>query len=466
MPHPPPPPAPAPGRSTRSRAWRLLALSLACPVLAAGASAPAHEAGAASVGPLPARIETAAAALAPPALRYRAALAHSLRPLVGPGRDGHARARVRLSRRGGWGEGGGWREEAGSAALVPPDRSPGTADRGQGGDRAAAASVAGAAGLEAAESASPSTPVGEEGPPRPAGPQAEAAGNPSVGVAAPAALPTPSPSPPPPPPHRPAFAACVGIMSRPVTPRRDVVRATWLPDVAALEAVGLYARFVVGRPTEKDGDAAAIEAALAAEGAAHGDLLRVPSPETYDSLLLKVLAFLRVATATVDAAFYIKTDDDVFARPDRLPAAAAQWAADGAGYVGCMFLGGDMIPYRGDVYYEPHGPLFAGRRYFGYMSGGFYALSAGAAATLGARPAADMRLMGCGDDCSVGLQMLALPVRVVEDWRVCTYGCQATSISAWREKEREREGVRWGARSPWISHLLPLLSPHSLFLQS
>jgi len=249
------------------------------------------------------------------------------------------------------------------------------------------------------------------------------------GLALPQARPSPRPHP------RPAFAACVGIMSRPVTPRRAVVRDTWLRDVRALEAGGVYARFVVGRPPPggagaggAGADPAAVEAALAQEGAAHGDLLRVPTLEAYDSLLLKVLAFYRAALVAVDASFYIKTDDDVFARLDRLPAAAAQWAGDGAGYVGCMFLGGQMIADPASVYYEPHGALFAGGRYYGYMSGGFYALSQAAASLLARKDDGEVRLMGCGDDCSVGLQMLAAPVRFVEDWRVCTYGCRATSI--------------------------------------
>jgi len=223
------------------------------------------------------------------------------------------------------------------------------------------------------------------------------------------------------------------------------VRAAWLGDVRGLEAAGVYARFVIGLPPPGDSDAAAIEAALAEEAATHGDLFRVGAVESYDSLLLKVLAFFREAVASsVDASFYLKTDDDVFVRPDRVPAAVAQWDADGAGYTGCMFLGGEMIADRASPFYEPHGPLFSGSRYFGYMSGGFYGLSAQAAAWLGAKQPDTVRLMGCGEDCSVGLQMLALPVRVVEDWRVCTYGCRPTSIGEsgeWvgREERRERE---------------------------
>jgi hypothetical protein len=62
------------------------------------------------------------------------------------------------------------------------------------------------------------------------------------------------------------------------------------------------------------------------------------------------------------------------------------------------------------------------------MSGGFYAASAQAATWLAGRPVDQVRPLGCTDDCSIGLQMLGLPVRIVEDWRVCTYGCQATSV--------------------------------------
>ena len=300
------------------------------------------------------------------------------------------------------------------------------------------------------------------------------------------------------PPLRPAYAAAIGILSRPVTPRRDVVRATWMADRASLEAAGVYARFVVGTPPPGGTGAAAadpggaIEAALAQEAAVHGDLLRVPTTETYDSLLLKVLAFFKAAVAAVDAAYYVKTDDDVYVRADRLPAAVAQWGADGAGYTGCMFLGGDMIADPASTFYEPHGPLFAGRRYAGYMSGGFYGLSAQAAAWLGAKQPDTVRLMGCGEDCSVGLQMLALPVRIVEDWRVCSHGCRNTSIGERVEsggegevmmrgavrravrRPRARAGAWWwwvvgkgGPRSLSLSHPHPssCLSPSSLSSQ-
>jgi hypothetical protein len=258
-------------------------------------------------------------------------------------------------------------------------------------------------------------------------------------------------------------AACVGVMSRPVTTRRAVVRGTWFPGdratLADLEARGVYARFVIGRPAPSGGasgadqpdPAAATEAALAAEAAAHGDIMRVTSLEAYDSLLLKVLAYYRVALRSVNASFYVKTDDDVYARLDRVPALSAQWAADGAGYVGCLFLGGEMFRDPASAYYEPFGALIAGRKYFGYMSGGFYAASHRAAGWLAARPDDQVRPLGCTDDCSIGLQMLGLPVRVVEDWRVCTYGCQPTSVGElffsfgvclWANGARQRRGRR------------------------
>jgi hypothetical protein len=261
-------------------------------------------------------------------------------------------------------------------------------------------------------------------------------------------------------------------MSRPVTTRRAVVRGTWFPGdratLADLEARGVYARFVIGRPAPSGGasgadqpdPAAATEAALAAEAAAHGDIMRVPSVEAYDALLLKVLAYYRVALRSVNASFYVKTDDDVYARLDRVPALSAQWAADGAGYVGCLFLGGDMFRDPASAYYEPFGALIAGRKYFGYMSGGFYAASHQAAGWLAARPDDQVRPLGCTDDCSIGLQMLGLPVRVVEDWRVCTYGCQPTSVGEfvfvfvfwcvlvgeWGEAEERAESVGMDGR--------------------
>ena len=58
---------------------------------------------------------------------------------------------------------------------------------------------------------------------------------------------------------------------------------------------------------------------------------------------------------------------------------------------------------------------------------GIYALSARAAALVAAHPDGDVRVAG-GEDCSMGLWMLAHRARHVEDWRLCSYQCDARAI--------------------------------------
>jgi Galactosyltransferase len=66
---------------------------------------------------------------------------------------------------------------------------------------------------------------------------------------------------------------------------------------------------------------------------------------------------------------YMKMDDDVFLLPSRLMAAAKQWSAIGAGYIGCMKKG----PVYSDPKYrwhEPHHHL-VGAEYFMHAFGKF-----------------------------------------------------------------------------------------------
>lgn len=237
------------------------------------------------------------------------------------------------------------------------------------------------------------------------------------------------------------YAVFVGVNSRPVTPRRDILRATWFPGnkkaLAALEEAGVYARFIVGHaPADAQGHAEAVEAGLVAEAAVHGDIFRIPAVESYETLFLKSITYLRTAVAAVDAQYYIKTDDDMYVRLDRIPAVVAQWAADGAGYVGCLNMNGPMEADPASIYYEPLRAMLpkhsddthdGDRKWFGYMSGGFYAVSRQAAEWATFRPDSMMRLMS-GEDSSLGLQMLSLPVRTVEDRRLCSDHCTKTSI--------------------------------------
>jgi len=198
----------------------------------------------------------------------------------------------------------------------------------------------------------------------------------------------------------------------------------------------VYARFIIGHPHADLQDAEAVEANLIAEAAVHGDIFRIPTVESYETLFLKSITYLRAAVAAVDAQYYIKTDDDMYVRFDRIPAVVAQWASDGAGYVGCLNINGPMESDPTSVEYEPLRAMLprhsdvshdGDRKWFGYMSGGFYAVSRQAAEWVTFRPNSMLRLMS-GEDNSLGLQMLSLPVRTVEDRRLCSCRCTNTSV--------------------------------------
>jgi hypothetical protein len=226
------------------------------------------------------------------------------------------------------------------------------------------------------------------------------------------------------------YAAFVGVHSRPVTSRRDLLRKTWFPSDRttrnALENAGIYARFVIG--TASPDASPTVEANLDAEAAMHGDIFRISVVESYENLLLKTMAYFRAAINAVDAQYYLKVDDDVYVRLDRIPAVVAQWTSDGSGYVGCLRTGGQMFSDPGHIYYEPLGALLPDRKYFGYMLGGIYSVSRQAAEWVTLRPDSLLRL-SAGEDVSLGLQMLSLPVRFVEDRRLCAYyNCTNTMI--------------------------------------
>ena len=80
-----------------------------------------------------------------------------------------------------------------------------------------------------------------------------------------------------------------------------------------------------------------------------------------------------------------------------------------------------MLPKHSDKSHD------GDRKWFGYMSGGFYAVSRQTAEWVTFRPNSMMRLTS-GEDKSPGLQMMTLPVRTVEDRHLCSYRCTNTSI--------------------------------------
>ncbi|XP_048235484.1 probable beta-1,3-galactosyltransferase 14 isoform X2 [Ricinus communis] len=164
--------------------------------------------------------------------------------------------------------------------------------------------------------------------------------------------------------------------------RRQSLRKTWMPsDRIALqrleESTGLAFRFIIGKANDKSK-----LAMLRKEVAEYDDFLLLDIEEQYSKLPYKTLAFFKAAYALFDAEFYVKADDDIYLRPDRLSILLAKERSHSQTYLGCMKKG----PVFTDPklkWYEPLSYLL-GKEYFLHAYGPIYALSADVVASLGA----------------------------------------------------------------------------------
>eukprot|EP00258_Populus_trichocarpa_P039156 XP_024455175.1 probable beta-1,3-galactosyltransferase 14 isoform X2 [Populus trichocarpa] len=162
--------------------------------------------------------------------------------------------------------------------------------------------------------------------------------------------------------------------------RRRSLRKTWMPsDRQGLqrleESTGLAFRFVIGRTNDKSK-----MAELKREIAEYDDFLLLDIEEQYSQLPYKTLAFFKAAYALFDSEFYVKADDDIYLRPDRLSTLLAKERAHSQTYLGCLKKG----PVFTDPklkWYEPLSYLL-GKEYFLHAYGPIYALSADVVASL------------------------------------------------------------------------------------
>ncbi|AQK80481.1 putative beta-13-galactosyltransferase 14 [Zea mays] len=121
--------------------------------------------------------------------------------------------------------------------------------------------------------------------------------------------------------------------------RRRALRRTWLPaDRQGLlrleEATGLAFRFVIGKSNSKNK-----MAALNREVEEYDDFVLLDLEEEYSRLPYKTLAFFKAAYALYDSDFYVKADDDIYLRPDRLSLLLAKERSHPQTYIGCMKKG-------------------------------------------------------------------------------------------------------------------------------
>ncbi|PHT35512.1 putative beta-1,3-galactosyltransferase 13 [Capsicum baccatum] len=212
--------------------------------------------------------------------------------------------------------------------------------------------------------------------------------------------------------------------------RRRSLRKTWFPsDHNGLqkleEATGLAFRFVIGKTSDKSK-----MSALKKEVAEYDDFVLLDIEEEYSKLPYKTLAFFKAAYALYDSEFYVKADDDIYLRPDRLSLLLAKERSHSQTYLGCMKKG----PVFTDPklkWYEPLSSIL-GKEYFLHAYGPIYALSADVVASLVAlKNNRQVFRMFSNEDVTIGAWMLAMNVNHENNKQLCQPECTASSIAVW-----------------------------------
>ncbi|KAK4576961.1 hypothetical protein RGQ29_027476 [Quercus rubra] len=210
--------------------------------------------------------------------------------------------------------------------------------------------------------------------------------------------------------------------------RRRSLRQTWMPsDPQSLqrleEATGLTFRFVIGKTNDKS---KMLE--LKKEVAEYDDFLLLDIEEEYSKLPYKTLAYFKAAYALFDADFYVKADDDIYLRPDRLSLLLVKERSHSQTYLGCMKKG----PVFTDPklkWFEPLSYLL-GKEYFLHAYGPIYALSADVVASLVALRNNSFRMFS-NEDVTIGAWMLAMNVNHENNQALCEPECTQSSIAVW-----------------------------------
>lgn len=212
------------------------------------------------------------------------------------------------------------------------------------------------------------------------------------------------------------------------TGRRQALRKTWFPsDQGGLqrleESTGLVFRFVIGRTNNKSK-----MSELKKEVAEYDDFLLLDIEEEYNNLPYKTIAFFQAAYARYDSDFYVKADDDIYLRPDRLSLLLAKERPHSQTYIGCMKKG----PVFTDPklkWYEPLSHLL-GTEYFIHAYGPIYALSADVVASLVALRNNSFRIFS-NEDVTIGSWMLSMNVNHEDNRKLCEPECTPSSIAVW-----------------------------------
>ncbi|XXG90183.1 hypothetical protein AAC387_Pa12g2007 [Persea americana] len=210
--------------------------------------------------------------------------------------------------------------------------------------------------------------------------------------------------------------------------RRRSLRKTWMPsDRQGLrrleEATGLAFRFVIGRTTDRSK-----MLKLRKEVAEYDDFMLLDIEEEYSKLPYKTIAFFKAAYALFDSDFYVKADDDIYLRPDRLSLLVAKERSHPLTYLGCMKKG-PVFTNPNLKWYEPLSHLL-GSEYFLHAYGPIYALSADVVATLVTLRNNSFRMFS-NEDVTIGAWMLAMNVNHEHNQALCSPDCTPSSIAVW-----------------------------------
>ncbi|GJZ91427.1 probable beta-1,3-galactosyltransferase 14 [Tanacetum coccineum] len=218
--------------------------------------------------------------------------------------------------------------------------------------------------------------------------------------------------------------------------RRVSLRKTWFPShhqglQRLEESTGLAFRFVIGKTRDKSK-----MAELRKEVEGYDDFLLLDIEEEYSKLPYKTLAFFKAAYALYDSDFYVKADDDIYLRPDRLSLLLAKERHHTQTYLGCM--------KKGPVFTDPklkwHEPLgyMIGKEYFLHAYGPIYALSADVLKVKCSVLSYDGLYflpssfrMFSNEDVTIGAWMLAMNVKHENNRQLCQPECTDTSIAVW-----------------------------------
>ncbi|KZV29696.1 putative beta-1,3-galactosyltransferase 14-like [Dorcoceras hygrometricum] len=210
--------------------------------------------------------------------------------------------------------------------------------------------------------------------------------------------------------------------------RRAALRRTWFPSshegLHRLErSTGLVFRFVIGQTSDPSK-----MSELKKEVAKFDDFLLLDIEEEYSKLPYKTLAFFKAAYALYDSDFYVKADDDIYLRPDRLSLLLAKDRSHSQTYLGCMKKG----PVFTDPklkWYEPLSHML-GKEYFLHAYGPIYALSADVVSSLVALKNNSFRMFS-NEDVTIGSWMLAMNVTHEDNRKLCAAECTQSSIAVW-----------------------------------